>query len=123
MTDRGVLPRTGRHGIALGIVVVTSLVFAIAAYAVLFAANSLGSRANFQKRRAAAEMVAHAGLNAAMAELWANPTKCFPADPDYTIDTDGDPVTKALNVNIIATPCPGPGVTDFKISATVDYTT
>lgn len=122
MTDRGQVTGAARRGIALGIVVVTSLVFAIAAYAVLYAANSLGSRANFQKRNTSARYAAEAGLVWAMQKLWANPAECFNANPDFSFDTDGNPTTKAMAVDVIATPCPtAVAGAEMKLQAKVAY--
>ena len=122
-----------RHnrGSALGMVIITGVVFAIAAFSVLTmsfsgASHPAGTPQSFQARYAA-----EAGLVWAYERLWLDPN--YPASSCVTgpctaactdtipIDTDGNGPLPATNVNITVTNC-GPNNT-HQVSARVTYTT
>jgi hypothetical protein len=101
--------RRNERGFALGVVLMSSIIFAIAAFGVLTLALSRTQQASFLgessiRARYAAEM----GLVKAMQKLWVDPDECFVASsPDYTIDTYNDAdASNDTNIDIKRTPCP-----------------
>ena len=116
--------RHDERGMALGIVLMTSIVFAIAAYGVLTMAVSRAQQEDFfGDRRIRAHMAAEAGLVWAMQKLWADSNECaaFAGPNDFIIDTydDADPLNDTT-VDIIRIGCPAPGPTS-KLQAQVVY--
>lgn len=115
--------RGNAHGVAMGLVLVSALVFAIAAFGAMTMAMSRLQQEQFLgEDRMRASYAAEAGLVWAMQRLWESPTECFGASPDFSIDTDGSGPLPPMGVDITATPCPGPGVINSKLSAKVVYT-
>ena len=125
------------RGVALGAVIMTAVVFSVAAVAAL---TMVLSRANLLKfadeSRLRARFAAEAGLVWAAQQLFEDPdiltdaSKCFtgnsnpdfcdpPAvDADFCVDTDGNgkPETK---VDIVANPCPVSGTVETTLKAKV----
>ena len=97
-----------RRGIALVVVLLTAVVFSIAAFGVLTVAVSRARQIDYLgedriRYRAAAE----AGLVWAMQRLWVTPGWCG-APPFPPLDTDGDGIPETV-VSITVAPC-GPNV-------------
>lgn len=65
-----------QKGIALTAVIMASVVFAVAAFAVLMVALSMARRGGFDARRLQARYAAEAGLVWAKENLWNNPLFC-----------------------------------------------
>ncbi len=112
---RTMISTTKRRGIALGVVILTSIVFSIAAYAVLFMMMGLKQRTNFYERNLRARYATEAGLVWASQRLWANPGDCFNANPDFSIDDDANPLTPDIRVDIIRNPCAGNSTLQAKV--------
>ena len=100
------------HGIVLGIVIMTAVIFSIAAYAMLMTAMNQRQRAKeFDVDRLRARYAAEAGLVWAQERLWADPTFCVGSPPFNPIN--------GLTVTVtVSGPCPGP---THKITARVTY--
>ena len=92
--------RHDERGMALGIVLMASIVFSIAAYGVLTMAVSRAQQEDFLgDRRIRAHMAAEAGLVYAMQKLWADPNYPNPCcgggcsgstkTDTWPLDTDG----------------------------------
>ena len=106
------------RGMALGFVLIIALLGAIAAYAILMLAISQARHSAFSQERPSARYAAEAGLVWARQRLWEDPTSCFPANPDLSVDADGDG-TAETNVDIVASSC---GATDRRtLTAQVVY--
>lgn len=110
------MPTTNRRGIALGVVILTSVVFSIAAYAILFMMMGLKQRNSFYERNLRVRYATESGLVWAQQRLWANPAECFGGNPDFTIDDDANPLTAAIGVDIIRTPCGGDSTLQAKVT-------
>jgi len=98
--------RDQRRGIALGLVVITAFIFAIAAFAVLTMAISSAQRSGESEDRLRAQFAAEAGLVWAMQKLFvdaADPSFCG-GGVNMPFDTDGDG-TNETTVNIKASSC------------------
>lgn len=102
----------GERGVVLSLVIITSIIFGIAAFGLLTMALSRLriSGALLGPNRLRAGYAAEAGVVMAMQELWANPADCAfgPANNGvYTIDTynDGDP-SNDTTVTVTTTGCP-----------------
>jgi hypothetical protein len=98
----------GERGVVLGIILITAVIFGIAAFGLLsFAVNQAG-QANFVgEDRIRARYTAESALVWAMQELWANPADC--AFGPYIFDTNDDG-TNDTTATVTAAPCPAPGV-------------
>ena len=111
MTGR--VAKTGRTetGLALGMVLASTVVFAIAAYGVMTMAVSRFQQDRFLGAdRIRAQQAAEAGLVWAMQKLWVNPAECFTGATDFPIDTDGvggpDATVDIIRTNLAGGPCP-----------------
>jgi len=98
------------RGIALGIVILTAVVFSVAAFAVLTLTLGGTQRSSASEQRLRAQYAAEAGLVWAMQRLWANPNYCGAPDP---------PAIGGINVDVTVTNC-GAGNT-HTISAKAAY--
>ena len=110
-----------QRGFVLLITVVIAIVCAIAAYAALFIAMAEAQHAVFYRDRTAARYAAEAGLVWAQQQLWANTVKaqgCFAANPDLSLDHDGNPATPIIDVDVTL---PGCGTPNVQLRATVVY--
>ena len=112
------------RGVVLGLVIVTSIIFGIAAFGLLIFAMSRLRVSNYLGAdRFRAGYAAEAGLVKAMQELWRDPNDCAfgPANNGvYTLDTynDGDP-SNDTTVTVTTTGCPpAPGT---KLQAKVTF--
>src|SRR3989338_848249 len=96
----------GERGVVLGVVLITSIIFGIAAFGLLsLAVNQMGQVNLVSEDRTRARYAAESGLVMAMQELWANPADC--AFGPYTIDTYNDPdPANDTTVTVTANPCP-----------------
>lgn len=121
--------RCDERGMALGMVVAMSLVFAVAAFGVMTLAVSRGQTSSLQAHRLKAQYAAEGALVLAMQRLWQDPE--YPASscvtgPCPACTTPGttdltDTVTVAgTSVAVTVTDC-GAGFT-HKLSAKVTYT-
>ncbi len=99
-----------RRGMALGVVILSAVVFSIAAFVMLTMAMSQARLRNLSERRFRAKYVAEAGLVWAMEQLWANPAYCGVPDP---------PALQGLNADVTVTNC-GTGV-DQAVNSKVVY--
>jgi len=85
-----------QRGIVLGIVIISSIVFAVAAYAVLAVASSKMQLAQFDRQRIRMRYAAESGLAIAYQRLFADPNyppTCVPSNPatvTIPVDTDGN---------------------------------
>ncbi|MDP3722143.1 MAG: hypothetical protein Q8R91_01430 [Candidatus Omnitrophota bacterium] len=109
--------RHNERGVVLGVVILSSIAFSVAAFAMLTMAMSGHFRSEqHHRKRLEARYAAEAGVVWAMQQIWtdpdilANPLKCFAANPDVTIE--------AFDVDIIAEPCPGE---DVSLEANVQF--
>lgn len=115
------MPR-GEQGFALMMVLITAVIFAVAAFAALtIAVSGTQQMTVISDDHLRARYSAEAGLVWAMQKLWVNPAECFGGSPNFTIDTDGAGPLPGTGIDITATPCPGPGVSGT-LSAKVTYT-
>ena len=115
------MPR-GERGFALMMVLITAVVFTVAAFAALTIAVSGAQQMTvISDDHLRARYSAEAGLVWAMQWLWAHPAECFLGSSDFSIDTDGAGSLPLTWVDIAADPCPGPGVSGT-LSAKVTYT-
>lgn len=105
------------QGLALGLAIMTALVFAIFAYALLMMAASQARHAKFYRTRAGARDVSEAALVFAREQLMADPNYC-PTSP-VNLDLNWDGIPDPPPVNIAVTNC-GAGNSHL-ISAQVIY--
>ena len=106
------------RGVVLGLVIITSIIFGIAAFGLLiFAMSRLRVSGYLGPERLRAGYAAEAGVVMAMQELWANPADC--AFGPYNLDTNGDGSLETT-VTVTAVPCPGPGALS-KLQAKVTF--
>ena len=111
--SRGDRSRSER-GVVLGLIIITSVIFGIAAFGILMLAMSRLRQGNFLgENRLRAEYAAEAGLVMAMQELWRDQTDCAfgPANNGvYQLDTDNNPTTgpggSETTVTVTTTGCP-----------------
>lgn len=90
-----------KRGVVLGLIIITSVIFGIAAFGILMLAMSRMRQSNYLgEDRLRAQYAAEAGIVKAMQELWANPADC--AFGPYDI-TDG---TNTTAVIVTAVGCP-----------------
>jgi len=85
-------PQRAERGAALGIVILSSIVFSVAAFAVLNMSMSRAQTAAFEEGRLRARYAAEAGLVKAMQLLWNGtmpPGMCGPG-VTWSYDTDND---------------------------------
>lgn len=101
-------PHNHERGLALGIIILSSVMFSAAAVAVLNFAVSNSQHADQQEGRLQDRYAAEAALVWAMQKLWANPSECFAANPDFSLDPDGGGPLSAIKVDLITNPCPSP---------------
>ena len=104
-----------RRGIALGVVILTSVVFSIAAYAVLFMMMGLKQRNRFYEQNLRVRYATEAGMVWATQRLWASPGECFNGSPDFFLDDDANPITPDIGVDIIRNPCAGHSTLQAKV--------
>ena len=90
--------RTGERGVVLGIILITSVIFGIAAFRLLSFAVNHAAQTNFiGEDRLRARYAAEAGLVTVMSRLWWTPAAAGPwAIP---IDTDNDGIND-MTVNV-----------------------
>ncbi len=98
----------GERGVVLGMVLITSIIFGIAAFGLLSLAMNPGQAIFAGEGRTRARYAAEAGLVFAMQRLWVNPTNCATLSPP-PLDTDDNGIPDTT-VTVTAVPCPGPGV-------------
>ena len=120
--------RRNERGIALGIVILTSVVFAVAAFAVLTMALS---RMQVSRATGASRLrstyAAEAGLVWAMQQLWADSTWGSGAGSiDHTVpyDMNGDGTIAAgegIGVDVIIASCGAPPCPDRVLQTKVTY--
>jgi len=100
------------RGIALGVVILSAIMFSAAAVAVLQMSMNSSQTSDFHEQRLRARYAAEAGLVWAMQKLWADPSECFPGSPDFTLDSDDNPATPDEKVDIsVDGPCPAANLT------------
>ena len=102
--------RNDERGVALGMVIVMALIFAVAAFGVMTLSVSRSQTSALQAHRLKAQYAAEAGLVWGMQRLWRDQTYCGETDP---------PTLNGLNVDVTVTNC-GPGNT-HTLSAKVLY--
>lgn len=119
--------RPSRQGgwIVLGAAIIAAILFSVAAFAALSVGLSGRQRSlQITEGRLRAQYAAEAGLVWAAQRLWAdpdilvNPVKCFSANPDFSLDTDGPGPLPPTAVDITASPCPSAATT---LKAKVTY--
>ncbi|MBI4322761.1 MAG: hypothetical protein HY596_00620 [Candidatus Omnitrophica bacterium] len=101
---------TNERGVALGMVIVMALIFAVAAFGVMTLSVSRSQTSGLQAHRLKAQYAAEAGLVWAMQRLWQDQAYCGEQDP---------PPINGLTVDVTVTNC-GPGNT-HTLSAKVLY--
>lgn len=90
------------RGVALGIILITSVVFGIAAFGLLTLALSRARVGGFLgQERIRAQYAAEAGLVKVMSRLWQNPAE--PGPWSYPLDTDNNGLNDTT-VNVTRTP-------------------
>ena len=104
-----------RRGISLGVVILTSVVFSIAAYAILFMMMGLKQRSRFYEQNIRVRYATEAGMVWATQRLWVSPNECFNGNPDFFIDDDANPLTPDIGVDIIRNPCAGNSTLQAKV--------
>jgi len=117
------------RGAALGLVIITAVVFAVAAFAALTMALSRAQVANtIGPERLRSNYAAEAGLVWAMERLWADPTwgSGVGGPPDLVVpnDMNGDGVIapgEGVSVDVQIAACGGPPCPDRQLQATVVY--
>ena len=92
--------RTGERGIALGVVIITAVVFSVAAFAILTLSMGGAQQAGSYARRLKARYAAEAGLVWATQRLWGTPTWTSSAGTDLTVG--------GMNVDVTLSACPAP---------------
>lgn len=111
---RGTMTHSGERGIALGVVIITAIVFSIAAFGVLALSMGGAQRAGSYARRLQARYAAEAGLVWAMQRLWAN--------PNWSDGWDGTDLTVGgMSVDVKFDPCPTPPCENRQLQAKVSY--
>ena len=110
--------RRHERGLALGIVIISAVLFAILAYAVLEMSVNKSQLSGYEEKRIRARYAAEAGLVQAYEKLWANPAYCPPPGGENVLfDSDGDG-TPDQTINIQVTNCAG---TEHEIKAKVSF--
>ena len=84
------------RGMALGAVIILSVVFAIAAFAAMTMSVSRAQTSGMQGRRLQAQYAAEAGVVFTMQRLWRDPTYCGNPAP---------PAISGMTVNVTVTNC------------------
>ena len=114
-------PMDNERGIALGLVLIATVIFGIAAFGLLFMAMSQSQQQSFlSEDRLRARYAAEAGLVMAMQEMWQNDC-VFGAAGNYLLDTDNDG-TNETTVTVTMTPaCPPAAATPSKLQAKVTW--
>jgi len=120
-----------QRGMVLGIVVISSIVFAVVAYAVLAVSSSKMQLGQFDRQRIRMRYAAESGLAIAYQRLFADPnypqscveacTNCVPgqdASDNIKVDTNGDG-SDDTNVLVTITTC-GDG-NDHVVTAKVTF--
>ena len=107
--------RRHERGLALGIVIITAVIFAIVAYAVLEMSVNKSQLSGYEEKRVRARYAAEAGLVQAYEKLWSDPTYC---GETMNFDSDGDPATPDQQVVITVTNCAG---NEHVLSAKVNF--
>jgi Tfp pilus assembly protein PilX len=99
-----------QRGAVLGLVIISSVIFGIAAFGLLsLAVNRSRQTGYISIDRIRARYAAEAGLVKAMQELWVNPSDC--SFGPYVMDTFDESPNNPANdttVTILATNCPRP---------------
>ena len=96
--------RRGERGVVLGIAIITSVIFGIAAFGLLSMAVNQAAQTNFiGEDRIRDRYVAESGLVNVMQRLWTFPAECGPWS--YPLDTDDNGVNDAT-VTVTAINCP-----------------
>jgi len=120
--------RRNNRGAALGLVIVTAAIFAVAAFAALTMALSRAQVATvIGPERLRASYAAEAGLVWAMERLWTTPAwGSPPGNVDLVVpnDMNGDGVIAAgegVSVDVIFVACGGPPCPDRQLQARVVY--
>lgn len=108
------LQRLNERGIALGVVVVMAMVFAVGAFGTMMLSTSRGQVSGLQAHRLKAQYAAEAGLVTAMQKLWGNPEWSSPAG-DVDLSVNG------LDVDIILPGCAETPCENRALKATVLY--
>jgi len=100
-----------QRGAALGIVIISAVIFSIMAYAVLAMSLSKAQLADYPVDRARAHYAAEAGVVWAREQLWNDSAFCANSNPDLTMN--------GLDVDVQISSCGTPG--DHEIRATVSF--
>lgn len=93
----------------MGFAIVTAFTASLASYVMLQMVVTGAQHARWYRQRAIARYAAEAGLVWAQQQIWiggAAAAGCFGANPDFTIDHDGNAATPLINVDVTANPCP-----------------
>ena len=113
--------RTGERGVVLGVVIITSVIFGIAAFGLLsFAMNQAAQTSFVSEKRTRARYAAESGLVYAMEQLWVNPNDCT-LGPPGPLDTDNDGTPDATVTVTRPGPCPAPSGAVFTLQAQVTF--
>ena len=109
----------GERGVVLGIVLITSVIFGIAAFGLLSLALGQAWQATaVSEDRIRARYAAETGLVKVMQRLWASSAECGPWS--YSLDTDDDG-TNDTTATVTATNCPRAPGTLSTLKATVTF--
>ena len=85
-----------RNGSTLVMAILVAVIFAVAAYAVLYMSLGMRQRADFSERNLRARYAAESGYIIAMQRRWTNPNDCPPSTP---FDDDDNPATPDVTLN------------------------
>lgn len=107
--------KSNERGIALGVVIMMSLVFGAVAMGALMLSGSRSQTSSLQTHRLKAQYAAEAGLVWAMQQLFATPNKEFPAggQPDLTVN--------GIDVDVILPACTSTPCESRKLQAKAIY--
>ena len=108
------------RGVVLGLVIITSVIFGIAAFGILMLAMSRLRVGNvLGEGRLRAQYAAEAGLVMAMQKMW-DPANCAALGSPYNLDTNNDG-TNDTTVTVTVTPCPIASGVPSKLQAKVTF--
>ena len=112
--------RGSERGTVTGLAIMMAVISALYSYVLWQLVTTASQHARHCRQRSAALYAAEAGLVWAQQQMFAGLGGCFASNPDISVDHDGIVATPAIPVNIIAAPCPGPGV-QTRLSAIVNW--
>lgn len=111
---------SGERGVVLGIVIITAIIFGIAAFGLLSMAVNQARQATFVSQdRARARYAAESGLVMAMQELWVDQNDCVFGP--YNLDTNGDGANETTVTVTRSGICPPPPNTLSTLQAKVTF--